>query len=59
MATLNIEKPITYEIRPYDDHVYELVSIVPTDFGGDAVNYVFSGTFEECNTVKRKLENGE
>lgn len=49
-------KPITYYIE-YADDGYTLYSTVPTDFAGDAVNYVASGTFEYCEELKQKLEN--
>jgi hypothetical protein len=44
-----------YEIRKGKNAPYELVSIVLTNFGGDAVNFICGGTFEECEAVKDKL----
>jgi hypothetical protein len=44
-----------YQIKPTDrgDHILE--SVVPTNFGGDAVNYVFRGRLEDCERVRDEL----
>ena len=44
-----------YQIKPTDrgDHILE--SVVPTNFGGDAVNYVFRGRLEDCEKVRDEL----
>jgi hypothetical protein len=44
-----------YKIRKGKYSPYELVSIVPTNFRVDAVNFICGGTFEECEAVKNKL----
>jgi len=46
---------VLYQIKPSDrgDHVLE--SVVPTNFGGDAVNYVFRGRLEDCEIVRAQL----
>jgi hypothetical protein len=37
-----------YAIRKGRDDLYELVSIVQTNFGGDAINFIYEGTYEQC-----------
>lgn len=46
---------VLYQIKPTDrgDHILE--SVVPTNFGGDAVNYVFRGRLEDCEIVRDQL----
>jgi hypothetical protein len=46
---------VLYQIKPSDrgDHILE--SVVPTSFGGDAVNYVFRGRLEDCEKVRDEL----
>jgi hypothetical protein len=39
---------VLYQIKPSDRGDYILESVVPTNFGGDAVNYVFRGRLEDC-----------
>ncbi len=48
-----------YQIKPTDrgDHILE--SVVPTSFGGDAVNYVFRGRLEDCEKMEGELMKGE
>lgn len=41
--------------KDYD--VYVLSSVVDTNFGGKAKNFVFTGTKEQCQEIKEKLEN--
>lgn len=50
------DPPIRYEIRKGRTAPCELVSIVPTDFGGDAVNFVAEGTHTICDRIKARLE---
>lgn len=45
-----------YEIRKGKNAPCELVSIVKTNFGGDAVNFVCEGTHTFCNRIKAELE---
>jgi len=47
---------IRYEIRAGDNTPCKLVSIVPTGFGGDAVNFVAAGTHTVCAHIKSQLE---
>ena len=47
---------IRYEIRPGDNTPCKLVSIAPTDWGGDAVNFVAAGTHTTCARIKANLE---
>jgi hypothetical protein len=47
---------IRYEIRKGDNTPCQLVSIVPTKWGGEAVNFVCAGTHTFCASVKAKLE---
>lgn len=42
-----VDKIIYYVVRTDDDNC-ELYSKVGTNFGGDAHNYMMSGTLEEC-----------
>jgi len=42
---------IKYEIRKGQHAPCELWSIVPTNFGGDAENFVCHGTREYCNSI--------
>ena len=46
---------VLYQIKPTDrgDHILE--SVEPTNFGGDAVNYVFRGRLEDCERVRDEL----
>jgi hypothetical protein len=44
-----------YQIKPADRGDYILESVVPTSFGGDAVNYVFRGRLEDCEKVRDEL----
>lgn len=48
--------PIEYGIEPFDQYKYVLYSVVATDFGGPAKNYVATGTLEECEKIKARLE---
>lgn len=47
---------VKYEIRKGDTSPCKLVSIIPTKFGGDAVNFVAEGTHTYCKDVKDRLE---
>lgn len=49
---------IRYEIRKGKTAPCELVSVVPTDFGGDATNFVAEGTHTYCTRIKEQLESG-
>lgn len=49
---------IRYEIRKGKTAPCELVSIVPTNFGGDATNFVAEGTHTYCSRIKEQLESG-
>ena len=44
-----------YQIKPTDRGDYILESVVPTNLGGDAVNYVFAGRLEDCERVRDEL----
>ena len=51
---------VLYQIKPSDRGDYILESVVPTNFGGDAVNYVFRGRLEDCEKVRDELiKDGE
>ena len=47
---------VRYEIQKGDTAPCKLVSIVPTKFGGEAVNFVADGTHTYCKDVKDRLE---
>ena len=51
-----MDKKIEYFIIEQDDGSYELFSIVDTDFGGPAENFVFKGTLEECKRIEKMLD---
>ena len=44
-----------YKIKQTDRGDYILESNVSTKFGGDAINYVFRGSLEDCERVKDEL----
>jgi hypothetical protein len=46
---------VLYKIKTSDRGDYILESVVPTSFGGDAVNYVFRGRLEDCERVRDEL----
>jgi hypothetical protein len=46
---------VLYRIKPSDQGDYILESVVPTTFGGNAVNYVFRGRLEDCEIVRDQL----
>ena len=46
---------ITYQIAKCKDN-WVLWSVVPTNFAGDAKNYVCAGTKEYCEKIKQQLE---
>lgn len=47
---------ITYNILPTAvAGKFQLVSIVPTNFGGDAVNFICEGTYDYCKSVRDRL----
>ena len=46
---------VLYRIRLTDRGDYILESVVPTNFGGDGVNYVFRGRLEDCEIVRDQL----
>jgi len=46
---------VLYQIKPADRGDYILESVVPTNFAGDAVNYVFRGRLEDCERVRDEL----
>lgn len=46
---------MNYQIKPTDRGDYILESNVSTKFGGDAINYVFRGSLEDCERVKDEL----
>ena len=49
---------ITYKIVTCSNLTgqYKLVSIVPTNFGGNAINFIASGTYEECEKVLERIK---
>ena len=55
MMSINIDSKVLYQIKPTDRGDYILESVVPTNFGGDAVNYVFRGRLEDCEKVRDEL----
>ena len=48
--------PVTYEIRKGQRAPCELWSIVPTNFGGDAENFVCEGTYNYCAMIMEQLD---
>lgn len=46
---------VLYQIKETGRGDYILESVVPTNFGGDAVNYVFRGRLEDCEKVRDEL----
>ena len=44
-----------YQIKPTDQGDYILESVVLTNLGGDAVNYVFRGSLKDCEKVRDEL----
>ena len=46
---------LLYQIKSTDRGDYVLESNVSTKFGGDAINYVFRGSLEDCERVRDKL----
>lgn len=53
----NDHKPsdVRYEIRAGRNRPCELVSIVKTEFGGDAINFIADGTHTECERILNAL----
>lgn len=47
-----------YEIRPGKHAPCELVSVVATNFGGDAVNFITEGTHTHCQRVLDAIKEG-
>lgn len=45
-----------YEIREGRSAPFELVSIVPTRWGGEAVNFICEGTHTYCRLVMDRLQ---
>ena len=52
-------REIKYTIEPHEEFegLWVLSSIVDTDFGGPAKNYVADGTLDYVERVMRKLQN--
>lgn len=48
-------KPTQYEIRAGKNAPCELISRVPRNFGGDALNFVCEGTHTYCTQIKEEL----
>lgn len=46
---------IKYVVKKVESDLYHLYSVVNTDFGGDAHNYICSGSKDYCEGVKIKL----
>ena len=46
---------LLYQIKSTDRGDYILESNVSIKFGGDAINYVFRGSLEDCERVRDKL----
>jgi len=46
---------LLYQIKSTDRGDYVLESNVSIKFGGDAINYVFRGSLEDCERVRDKL----
>lgn len=44
-----------YEITE-ENGIFKLYSVVSTSWGGDARNYVATGTRDECEALKLRLE---
>lgn len=52
-----MNKKIDYLIKCIDKKC-TLVSIVETDFGGPAENFICEGTIEYCRKIQKQLEGG-
>ena len=46
---------LLYQIKSTDRGDYVLESNVSIKFGGDAINYVFRGSLEDCERIRDKL----
>ena len=55
VMNIHINSKVLYQIKPSDRGDYILESNVSTKFGGDAINYVFRGSLEDCERVRDKL----
>lgn len=49
-------KQINYVIEELSKNLYRLSSIVETNFGGPAKNYIFEGTYEECQRIQNAIQ---
>ena len=56
---VKINQPINYTIEHVDELGWVLYSIVPTNFAGDAKNFICAGTKEYCKEIQKKLEKSE
>ena len=55
MVDMMIEREIKYVIECVDDKC-TLSSIVETNFGGPAQNFICEGTLEYCREVEKRLK---
>ena len=51
-----MSKKIDYMIKCVGDKC-TLVSLVETDFGGPAENFILEGTYEYCKEMEKRLRN--
>jgi hypothetical protein len=49
------DSKVLYRIKKTDRGDYILESVVSTNFGGDAVNFVFRGRIDDCEIVRYQL----
>lgn len=61
MNDTNSSQDLFYQIIPKGDYhtmgMWILQSVAKTSFGGDAINFVREGTYDECEQTKQSLEN--
>ena len=53
-----MRKKVEYRITLVESSkdLHRLESVVPTNFGGDAVNFICEGTKDFCEATKKKVE---
>lgn len=54
-----MKKEIKWELEKKSGGKYLLSSLVSTNFGGIAKNYICSGSKEYCEEIKSRLEKGQ
>lgn len=55
-ADKEIDTTPNYTIEHVEELGWVLYSIVPTNFGGDAKNFICAGTKEYCEQIKERME---